>query len=207
MNRELLILRPVAADADWFSAFPELSIHRIKLLLSKDETRAVFASLSNEKVNDEELLAIAKELQKPVVISTPRFGELTLDRSIGWFEGDVKWNGKAIRVTFHTADNKTIDSGLKTAEALWDAQAEWKRKVDGFAVEKLLPLKNDNWLDKAESLLTAKQFKVRMRLNSISISEDGSFEFWHDDGDLFCGHSIKISGSLKDGLTDADIPG
>ncbi len=46
-----------------------------------------------------------------------------------------------------------------------------------------------------------------MSLASISVSEEGSFSFWHSDGDLFWGHSIMIAGNLTDGLTDADIPG
>jgi hypothetical protein len=33
---------------------------------------------------------------------------------------------------------------------------------------------------------------------------DGAFEFWHNDGDLFWGHSILIVGSLEEGLTDGE---
>jgi hypothetical protein len=71
----------------------------------------------------------------------------------------------------------------------------------------LLPLKNDTWLQKGESPLTEADFLKRMRLQSIWFGEDGSFEFWHNDGDLFWGHSIEVRGNLKDGLTEADIPG
>jgi hypothetical protein len=46
-----------------------------------------------------------------------------------------------------------------------------------------------------------------MKLTSISIGSEGTFEFWHNDGDLFYGHSIQIGGSLAKGLTRADIPG
>jgi hypothetical protein len=74
-------------------------------------------------------------------------------------------------------------------------------------VEKLLPLKNDSWLGENERELTPADFKKKMKLQSINVAGDGSFEFWHDDGDLFWGHSIQIRGKLKDGLVDADIPG
>lgn len=43
--------------------------------------------------------------------------------------------------------------------------------------------------------------------HNFEIKPDGQFEFWHNDGDMFYGHSIQISGSLKEGLTDSDIPG
>jgi hypothetical protein len=71
----------------------------------------------------------------------------------------------------------------------------------------LLNLKNDNWLDDGEDEVTAEQFIEAMRLESIAVYPDGSFVFWHQDGDLFWGHSIQICGSLSEGLTDADIPG
>jgi hypothetical protein len=55
--------------------------------------------------------------------------------------------------------------------------------------------------------LSAEEFGSRMTLTSITIEETGSFEFWHDDGDLFWGHSIQISADVANGPTDADIPG
>jgi hypothetical protein len=47
----------------------------------------------------------------------------------------------------------------------------------------LLPLKNDNWLDEDEAELTADRFEDRMTLESITVRADGSFDFWHKDGD------------------------
>jgi hypothetical protein len=46
-----------------------------------------------------------------------------------------------------------------------------------------------------------------MTLQSVSTYADDSFGFWHDDGDLFWGHAIQVTGSLKEGPKDADIPG
>ena len=74
-------------------------------------------------------------------------------------------------------------------------------------MQELLPLKNENWLDEGEAELSADQFKSRMTLESVTVEPGGSFDFWHNDGDLFCGHSIQISGSLSEGPTRADIPG
>ena len=96
---------------------------------------------------------------------------------------------------------------VRTAEILWGDQAAWKRKVDDFAVRKLLSLKNGAWRDDGEARLTPAAFKKRMKLRSLSVDGDGRFEFWHDDGDPFGGHSIQIVGSLRKGLTRADLPG
>jgi len=206
-QKKLTVLRPVPKEGDWFSEYPKLSLQRIMVLLSTDETRAIFAGTSSAKPDPSQLVEIAEELSNPVIIHTEEFGELTLDRSIGWFEGEVEWNGESVRITFDTDDSQDISAGLKVAEKLWNDQSTWKTKIDAFAVQELLPLKNDNWLGDDEAPLTPEQFKSRMTLESISVHPDGSFEFWHDDGDLFWGHSIQISGSLDEGLTQADIPG
>jgi hypothetical protein len=207
VNRTLTILQPVAVDSEDYSAFPACSIHRIRILLSKDETRGIFASELSLDGTDAELIAISQELQRPVVMATSRFGELNLDREIERFEGEVEWNGGLVGISFDTDDKNRIELLIKTADVLWDSQSEWKQKVTDFAIEKLLPLKNDYWLDEDEEPLTADQFKSLMELDSISISADGKFDFWHNDGAIFCGHAIQISGSLSDGLTCADIPG
>jgi hypothetical protein len=55
--------------------------------------------------------------------------------------------------------------------------------------------------------MSAADFLSKMSLESISLDEDGGLTFWHNDGDLFWGHAIQISGNLTDGLKSADIPG
>lgn len=68
-------------------------------------------------------------------------------------------------------------------------------------------MKNDNWLDEDEHEVSADEFKQRMSLDAITVNPDGTFDFWHDDGDLFFGHVIKVSGHIDSGLRDAGIHG
>jgi len=63
--------------------------------------------------------------------------------------------------------------------------------VPDYAVEKLLERKNEIWLDEDESEVTHVEFKSRMVLQSITVSPDEEFNFWHDDGDLFWGMQYK----------------
>jgi hypothetical protein len=206
VKRKLTILRPVASDGDWFSEYPEGTIHRIRVLLSADESRAVFAELIERNVADVDLLAVATELKKPVTVKTDRFGELTLNRRINWFEGRAMWNGESVDISLEVDDDLDITSVLKTAGALFDNSKQWGKEISDFAVQEKLELAND-WQDDDVEPITAADFLRRMKLESISIKTDGRFEFWHDDGDMFYGHSIRISGSLKEGLVDSDIPG
>lgn len=158
-------------------------------------------------LRDEELSQVAAELQKPVVISDPTLGDFTLDRSLDWFRGEAMWAGKQIRLDLSAGKSHDVDQCLQVAKALWGDQSSWAAKVADYAVEQLLESKNDTWLDEGESPVTPESFKSRMVLESVTVYPDGEFEFWHDDGDLFWGHSIQVSGSLSEGLTGVDTPG
>jgi len=156
---------------------------------------------------DSELDAFLAEFAKPVQITDSPFGVLTLDKRVDWFEGSAEWCGNAIRLTISLDENGNPRRALEVARRIWDEMATWKEKVDAYAVSELLSLRNENWLDEGDDEITPQGFIDAMQLESISVYPDGEFEFWHNDGDLFFGHSIQICGSLEEGLTDADIPG
>jgi hypothetical protein len=44
-------------------------------------------------------------------------------------------------------------------------------------------------------------------MRSVAIYEGGDFEFYFDDGELFWGHCVLASGSLEEGVTDAQMAG
>ncbi len=203
----LTMLRPVAADADFSNDCPAYSLLRANVLLALDGGRAVVERRLPNESPDAELDAIASELQKPVTVVHPLFGVLTLDRRIGWFEGIADWNGKPVTLTFPADESGAIATGLATAEAVWADSATWKQRVEDYAVQELLPQKNESWLEEGEAELSAEQFLARITLARIAFAADGTFEFWHQDGDLFGGQMIEISGNLADGPTAADIAG
>ena len=183
------------------------SLIRLKgRLLEKSEHGATARLVNIVSLNpkDPELAAHAKRLQAPTVHQDAVFGKMKLDRRFNSYETPAKWNGKKITISI---DSGKLENGLKIAHALWKDQAKWKKRVEDFAVAQMLSDKNEGWLEEGEKPLTPEQFKKRMKLESISIYDSGSFAFWHDDGDLFWGHSIQISADLKRGPYDADTPG
>ena len=202
IERPLTILRPVRNSAEAFEDFEEASVHRVQVLLSANQMRAVFAK-SIGSIADADLEEIGRRLKETVIVITDRFGPLTLDRRINWFNGQAIWNGQDVAISTEPDEDKGLSSQLQTAEGLFGNSTKWDELIRQFAVQEKLDLAND-W---QEEEVTAEEFLERMTLESISIKPDGRFEFWHDDGDLFWGHSIRISGSLKDGLTHADIQG
>ena len=157
--------------------------------------------------SDAELMDQADLLQQPVTFVDPVFGTFTLDRRVNWFAANTVWKSDPVSLNLLATEPADLQNALKTAHSLWAAQDSWNHRVRAYAVQSLLSVKNDFWLDETETRLTADQFNNRMTLESITVSPNGSFDFWHNDGDLFRGHSIEVRGNLTDGPTDADIPG
>lgn len=143
----------------------------------------------------------------PVEISDPILGRLILNRPLGWFEGQVMWLGKTIKVALSADGELDKQTAIAAAKVLLDSMLEWTQQINNLALTELLSLKNESWLDGDEQEIGNTEFLNRMQLTEMTVYPDGSFEFWHDDGELFWGHSILISGSLAKGVTDASIAG
>ncbi len=163
-----------------------------------------------EVADDPALRSIAARLQEPVTFQDPSLGTFTLDRRIDRYAGRAPWCGKPIDLQLPGAPDE-LRAALATAHALWKEQERWSTRITQFAVDSLLDLKNSNWLEEDEDgdafEVTADEFKALMKLEGISVYDDGTFDLWHQDGDLFLGHCIQVSGNLKEGPTRADIPG
>jgi hypothetical protein len=156
--------------------------------------------------SDEELAQRAGELRDPLTVEDDFFGTFTFDRSVEWWQADHVWGASPVKLTVAAAETDDVHAAAEPARTLWRSQADWDRRVRARAVEDLLPLKNEHWLEEAESEVTAEQFAARMTLETISVYGD-ALEFWFDDGGLFLGHTICVSATLADGPNDADIAG
>lgn len=209
LSVELTTTRPLF-DSLW-EQLPSYAVVRIRARVVEESVvgspQAQLTEFLGLDRSDAELNQAAVDLQKPVIYRDPQFGEFTLDRSLGWYSSETDWNGTAVSLNLEVDESGKLDPALQFARSLWKDQKEWAKRIEDYAVLELLPLKNASWLGDDEAELTPKQFKDRMSLESVTVSPDGSFDFWHHDGDLFWGHSIQIRGSLVEGPTLADIPG
>lgn len=161
-----------------------------------------------EKVSsDAELNNWAIKLQEPVTFQDAKLGVFTLDRRIDWYETKVLWGSTMIRLRIGNGDHLIIAQTLKQAHVLWNAQAYWDETNADFAANELLDNLNENWLQEGEVELNPVEFKKKIKLESILIAEDGSFEFGYNDGNLFGGHWIKVTGRLSEGPKYAVIEG
>jgi hypothetical protein len=192
-------------------ALPEYSVVRIRARVLPARyfgTRQAFLEkIFGPDDDDDALNALAAEFKKPVTFDDRILGTLTLDRTFDWFTGEASWRGRQVPVYLKAKDPRPFQKALSAAHSLWRTQAAWDRRVREFAVNELLPVKNESWLAEGESKMTARQFKEKMRLRSITVSPDGSFEFSHEDEELFWDHEILVRGRLAKGVTEAMISG
>ncbi len=155
-----------------------------------------------------ELSRVVKELKKPVTFVDSKLGSFKLDRAFHTFDGKTTWNNQSVYITLNEKDvtNKPMDS-LMHAKTLRRAQKTWERRMAACAADKLLDTLNNYWLDDGQKPISKKKFVEALTLESITVSHDGTFSFYFDDGDLFCGHCIDVRGSIEKGPSEAKFFG
>jgi hypothetical protein len=200
-----------AAIRTFVAAMDPYDVVRVRARWSEDNVfgspQALLTELIGKDDSDSELNAYALELQEPVTFADPQFGVFTLDRRVSWYEASSDWGGISIRLTVHADAPAQMEKSLAVARKLWGAHADWQQRISACATKELLGLKNESWLQEGEAEVSRAEFERRLVLETISVEADGSFEFWHNDGDLFWGHSIMVSGNLEEGPKDAGIHG
>ncbi|MEQ8615051.1 MAG: DUF2262 domain-containing protein [Lacipirellulaceae bacterium] len=204
---KLYVQRPIPKEHDYPLDFPEMSYQRMSVILSQDQERAVYEKSLPLEGTNLELTAAAQELCQSVIVESDRFGELFLDASIGWFEGEGEWVGQEIDLRFDTENPEELKEMLKTAELLWTDQEEWNTRIRQQAIEDLHQLYNGTWREEKDPELTPNEFADHFSLSSVTIDKDGQFEFWHHDGGLFLEHSIQVYGSVHGGSLRATLAG
>jgi hypothetical protein len=179
---------------------------RIAIDEEKHESIGFLEQILGVAIGDAELERISQQLQKPVIYTDQIFGELTLDRRFDLYSGDATWRGKSVKLFVKTNGAGPGDAAA-VAHELWKQQDHWDFRVRECASQRLTELKNDSWLDEDDQPMSEAEFREKMVLREISVSQQGAFEFWFDDGDMFWGHAIHVGGTLQDGPRNADIAG
>lgn len=203
---ELVLSRRVGSRDElelYFERIHEYDILVARVVFTAPNAADLLEILDND-AQDEALAQRAAELSKPITIEHGYFGTLTFDRTIDVYIGTASWMGNQIELMLSTGDS-ALEQTSQVARELWINQAEWDNRVQEYVVEHMLKLKNSMWLDEDEDDVTPDEFKSRIRLKTIVVYPVGHFEFCYDDDYMFSKHTIHVSASLRDGLTDVDI--
>jgi hypothetical protein len=211
-ERELVVRQYMPreeADRIWRSVL-EYSILRVRARIVTETEFEKPQGLLEQVIGrgeDEELRGIGVALRVPVVHEDPDLGPLTLDRRLARFSGTATWSGGDVEVSFDAESADELETLLTVGRQVWADQRDWAHRVADFAATALLGIKNGHWLGEEEEPLSAERFVSFLRLQSIAVHRDGRIEFWHDDGDLFWGHSVRVTCDLRRGPFEAEIEG
>ncbi|WP_353095647.1 DUF2262 domain-containing protein [Tissierella praeacuta] len=160
---------------------------------------------------DDRLEEILREYQKPVKIHPLGCSELLLDKSLGMFDGDCKWNGERCMVHLDVDEDgaETAEDAIVTLAELLSHSKIWDDQARKFAASELAEMANEWQPEDEENALeiSKEDFEKRLTISELCISIDGDFEIFYDDDDMFWGHVIIVSGNIKKGLEDATIAG
>ena len=156
----------------------------------------------------EEVLA---ECRRPVVVADEVLGELTPDKDYDVFEGHVLWQGEQIDVSLEVdaASEDSWTEARRAMKAMVAQQDRWDHDMRASAARELTDLACE-WRESADKEvpeITEESFARRIELRSIVMEADGSFSAYFDDDDMFFGHSVTVYGTLKDGVTKANMEG
>lgn len=212
-TKELIVRKKVSdKELDWFakSIKPD-SIIRIRARVLEENIwhrpEALLDVVIGKYADDSELNELLSELKNPVVYKDARFGELTLDRRFNWFRGTTNWVGEPVTIHVDCDDADSIQAALANAHELWSESEVWNKRIKDRIERDLLSLKNENWLDEDEQPLSKAEFEEKLTLDCITVRADGSFNVSYDDGNMFLSHAVVVNGSLREGVTSANLFG
>ena len=180
----------------------------------------VTASLQNQflivDVLDEEPLCPALEevladYRRPVVVIDEVLGELTLDKDLDMFEGEVLRRGEQICLSLEvdTANEDTWADARRAMKEMLAEQDRWDSDMRASAARELTELACE-WRESADEEvpeITEESFACRIELRSIAMDADGSFSAYFDDDDMFFGHCVTVYGTLADGVRTVNMEG
>ncbi|MEH2170601.1 MAG: DUF2262 domain-containing protein [Nostoc sp.] len=133
-------------------------------------------------------------------------GYLRYNSELDWYESQVVFYETQLTISISTDDNNKVESALYRVNSVVRELKHHAKSAKEYAVEQLLKLKNETWLDEGETL-TSEEFKNRMTLEGLVFFPDGEAELYYNDGNLFLRHCILIKMDKHDCFVDASIRG
>lgn len=123
-----------------------------------------------------------------------------------WYQTTLSTPAGKIQVNVMT-DDSPLEEVLALAKSVLGDTSGILRRAMGKAVEDLLLMKNEAWLDEGEAPLSETAFLERLTPCGISFYSRDLALIYLDDGDLFWGHTIEIELNDKGEFGAACITG
>ena len=202
--------------------FPREAVYRLKArkkipheipegVTASSQNQFLIVEVLEEDAPSPALEEVLAEYLRPVVVTDEVLGELTLDKDLDMFEGEVLWRGEQICVSLEVdaANEDTWADARRAMKTMLADQERWDRDMRAFAARELTELACE-WRESADEEvpeITEESFAQRIELRTIAMNADGSFSAYFDDDDMFFGHCVTAYGTLTDGVTSVMMQG
>lgn len=212
--QEALRLQWVADDKEWQKTRNILAANtvvRLEVRRGVQHKEMMLVKVVDAAYRDDEMERILQEALQPVYYEDELLGTFELNKTVKTFEKDIVWGDQEGTLYFDwDEDEGKMKASLETAYELIRNQTEWDARMRAYAAEKLVELANE-WLPDDDEAgideITEEMFVKLMAFSSISVNPEGDFEVYFDDGDLFGGHAIIVSGHKNGTFKSAQIAG
>jgi hypothetical protein len=135
------------------------------------------------------------------------FGFISYNEELDYYKGEIKIKDSPIILYLEADDRDDLAPALDRAKQLLPEFDKYSESAKEYAAKELLNLKNESWIDEDETSLNAEEFKSLMTLESVVFNGAREVTFYHDDGDLFWGHTIEVRMNESDQFYQAGIAG
>lgn len=202
--------------------FPREAVYRLKArkkiphkvpegMSASSQNQFLIVEVLEEDAPCPALDKVLAEYRKPVVLNDEELGELTLDKDLDMFEGEILWRGEQICLSLEVdaADEDTWADAVRAMKVMLVEQERWDRDMRASAARELTELACE-WRESADEEvpeITEESFARRIELRSIAMDADGSFSAYFDDDDMFFGHCVTAYGTLADGVASVVMQG
>ncbi|RUT07059.1 hypothetical protein DSM106972_023200 [Dulcicalothrix desertica PCC 7102] len=126
-------------------------------------------------------------------INSPVLGNLFYNAELDCYKGEINFEEISIRLILELDDKSSTEDSLNKAVDVFLQLTHYIEVTKQYAVEQLLKLKNNSWLEEDEELVSSQAFKKLIVLNCLVFHPNGEITFYYDDNDLFAGHQIAIT--------------
>lgn len=142
---------------------------------------------------DPELKALLERQKTPESVQVEGVGQLTLNRRLGYLQGEVAWAGSAPQLTLE-ADKEAREELFAPAARLLAQAADWDERARALARDALLDQVNGQLEEDGEDAVDGETFTGLMEPESIQLSPAG-VALWYGS-ELLCGQSICVTGTV-----------
>lgn len=165
-------------------------------------------------ITDHELETIRSAYQQAITWQEAPFAPFVLNKKFNTYNGEGEWLGHTIRLALDSDDEqeRPTAAAIATLHRLYAAPQDWHDRFTAHAARELIEIARD-WQEDGEgeiddeARLSEADFARRIRLEEISIDEDGGFTAWFNDDNIFWGHVIMVSINADGGYEDAEFAG